>query len=99
MGPAQFIPSTWVIFKDRIATIKGTTPDPWDIKDAFLASAVYLGELGATNQTYEREWCAALSYFSGNCSLRNQVRYEFYGDSVMAIAARYEQDIKTLLGN
>ena len=99
MGPAQFIPSTWIIFKDRIAAIKGTTPDPWDIKDAFLASAVYLGELGATKQTYEYEWCAALSYFSGNCSLRNQVRYEFYGDSVMAIAARYEQDIKTLGGN
>ena len=99
MGPAQFIPSTWVIFKDRMAAIKGTTPNPWDIKDAFLASAIYLGELGATNQTYEHEWCAALSYFSGNCSLRNQVRYEFYGDSVMAIAARYEQDIKTLLGN
>ena len=99
MGPAQFIPSTWIIFKDRMAAIKGATPDPWDIKDAFLASAIYLGELGATNQTYEHEWCAALSYFSGNCSLRNQVRYEFYGDSVMAIAARYEQDIKTLLGN
>jgi len=99
MGPAQFIPSTWAIFKDRMAVIKGTTPNPWDIRDAFLASAVYLGELGATKQTYENEWCAALSYFSGNCSLRNQVRYEFYGDSVMAIAARYEQDIKTLVGN
>ena len=88
-----------MIVKERMAAIKGTMPDPWDIRDAFLASAVYLGELGATNQTYEHEWCAALSYFSGNCSLRNQARYEFYGDSVMAIAARYEREIKTLQGN
>lgn len=96
MGPAQFIPSTWAMFEDRIAELKGSTPDPWNINDAFLASAVYLSDLGATKKTYEYEWCAALSYFSGSCSLANQIRYEFYGDSVMAKAKQYEQDIAAL---
>ncbi len=93
MGPAQFIPSTWTLYKDRLAAITGSAADPWNIRDAFLAAAVYLADLGATKQTYEYEWCAALSYFAGSCSLSNQVRYEFYGDSVMALAKQYEEDI------
>ncbi|MFH1820431.1 MAG: lytic murein transglycosylase [Candidatus Nealsonbacteria bacterium] len=101
MGPAQFIPSTWMLYKNRVAELKGSPADPWNINDAFLASAVYLSDGGATKtgttqKVYEYEWCAALSYFSGNCSLKNQIRYEFYGDSVMAIAARYEKDIKEI---
>ncbi|MDP2735659.1 MAG: lytic murein transglycosylase [bacterium] len=104
MGPAQFIPTTWALYEARLQSILGRPGDPWNIKDAFLASALYLADVGATKggtsqKVYEYEWCAAVSYFSGNCSLSNQIRYEFYGDSVMAIAARYEQDIKTLKGN
>ena len=99
MGPAQFIPSTWMAYKDKIAKLKGSSADPWNIRDAFLASAVYLADLKATRQTFEYEWCAAVSYFSGNCSLKNQIRYEFYGDNVMAITRRYEQDIAALRAN
>ena len=99
MGPAQFIPSTWIAYKDKIAKLKGGPGDPWNIRDAFLASGVYLADLKATRQTFEYEWCAAVSYFSGNCSTRNQIRYEFYGDNVMAITKRYEQDIRALQGN
>ena len=98
MGPAQFIPSTWMLYRDRIAQLKGSPADPWNIRDAFLASAVYLADVGAIKQTFEYEWCAAVSYFSGSCSLSNQIRYEFYGDNVMAITRRYEEDIKTLKG-
>ncbi|MDD5068980.1 MAG: lytic murein transglycosylase [Candidatus Pacebacteria bacterium] len=96
MGPAQYIPSTWLLFKDRIEDLKGGTADPWNIRDAFLAAGVYLAKVGATKQTYDYEWCAALSYFAGSCSSSNQIRYEFYGDSVMALAKRYEADIKQL---
>ncbi|MFH1575327.1 MAG: lytic murein transglycosylase [Candidatus Nealsonbacteria bacterium] len=96
MGPAQFIPSTWMIYKNRVAELKGSSADPWNISDAFLAAAVYLSDVGATKQTHDYEWCAALSYFAGSCSLSNQIRYEFYGDSVMALAAKYEQDIKNM---
>ncbi|KKU93190.1 MAG: hypothetical protein A3E08_00260 [Candidatus Wildermuthbacteria bacterium RIFCSPHIGHO2_12_FULL_49_13] len=92
MGPAQFIPSTWMLYKGRLDGIVGKTADPWNIRDAFLASALYLSDSGATTQSYNAEWCAAQRYFSGRCS----TTYRFYGDSVMNLAARYEQDIKTL---
>jgi membrane-bound lytic murein transglycosylase B len=92
MGPAQFIPSTWIKYKERISQITGKTPDPWNIKDSFLAAALYLADYGATKKTYDAEWKAAIIYFSGSTS----TRYRFYGDSVMAIAKGYEEDIKTL---
>ena len=96
MGPAQFIPSTWLAYRGKIQQLKGSPADPWNIRDAFLAAAVYLADAKATKQTHDYEWCAAVTYFSGSCSSRNQVRYEFYGDNVMAIASRYEEDIKAL---
>ena len=96
MGPAQFIPSTWLQYQGKIEQLKGGSVDPWNIRDAFLAAAVYLAQAKATRQTHDYEWCAAVTYFSGSCSSRNQIRYEFYGDNVMAIAARYEEDIKSL---
>src|SRR3990167_9223565 len=37
MGPAQFIPSTWMGYKDKVAAITGKSADPWDIRDAFVA--------------------------------------------------------------
>lgn len=95
MGPAQFIPSTWMLYKDRLAEIIGKPADPWKINDAFLAAALYLSDYGAAKQTYNAEWKAAMIYFSGSTN----VRYRFYGDSVMAITAQYEQDIKQIEAN
>jgi len=92
MGPAQFIPSTWAGYSSKLAGLLGRPGDPWNIKDAFLASALYLADGGAAKQTYDAEWCAAQRYFSGRCT----TRYRFYADSVMALAARYEKDIQTL---
>ena len=92
MGPAQFIPSTWVLYQGKIRNILARPGDPWNINDAFLAAAVYLADSGAATQTYNAEWRSALLYFSGSTS----TRYRFYGDSVMAIAKGYEDDIKNL---
>jgi len=92
MGPAQFIPSTWVMYKDRVKAITGKPADPWDIKDAFLAAALYLSDYGAKSQTYNGEWRAAMIYFSGSTN----VKYRFYGDSVMRIAAQLTKDIEDL---
>jgi membrane-bound lytic murein transglycosylase B len=96
MGPAQFIPSTWVLYQGKIRSILGKPGDPWNIKDAFLAAAVYLADSGAARQTQDSEWRAAIAYFSGSASSANIRRYRFYGDSVMAIAQGYEDDIKNL---
>jgi len=92
MGPAQFIPSTWMLYRDKVKAITGKPADPWDIKDAFLAAALYLADYGAAQQTYDAEWKAAMIYFSGTTNKQ----YRFYGDSVMKIASQYEEDIKTI---
>ena len=92
MGPAQFIPSTWMIYKGRLEKILGREPNPWSIKDAFLAAALYLADYGARKQSYSAEWRAAMIYFSGTTNLR----YRFYGDSVMQITKQYEKDIKAI---
>lgn len=93
MGPAQFIPSTWMGYKDQVAKMTGNNPaNPWDIRDAFAAAALYLAKWGATKQTRDSEWRAAMIYFSGSTN----TRYRFYGDSVLAIADRYEKDISYL---
>lgn len=92
MGPAQFIPSTWIAYKPRLDDMLGRPGDPWNISDAFMAAALYLGDAGARAQTYQAEWRAAMVYFSGSTN----PRYSFYGDSVMAIVKQYEEDVKAL---
>ena len=88
MGPAQFIPSTWTKYEERVKAITGSA-DPWNIKDAFVAAALYLADFGAAKQTPDAEWQAAMIYFSGGTSSK----YRFYGDSVLRIAAQYAEDI------
>lgn len=92
MGPAQFIPSTWMKYKDKVKEITGKPANPWKIKDSFLAAALYLADYGAAEQTYNAEWKAAMIYFSGSTN----PRYSFYGDSVMSIAKDYAEDIRAL---
>ena len=92
MGPAQFIPSTWMGYKDKVSAITGKTPaDPWDIRDAFMAAALLLKNNGANN-TRDGQWKAAMRYFSGGTN----TKYRFYGDNVLTLAAKYAQDIKDL---
>lgn len=64
MGPAQFIASTWMIYNDEIEQKTNDRPaNPWNVRDAFMANSLYLRDLGAAKQTYEKEIYAALRYF------------------------------------
>lgn len=93
MGPAQFIPSTWQGYKKRVMAVTGqNSANPWDIRDAFVASALLLAANGATSLTEAGEWKAAMIYFSGSTNKK----YKFYGDSVIKRADQYEEDIKSL---
>lgn len=97
MGPAQFIPSTWVLYQDRISRAAGhagTQANPFDNLDAFTATAIYMADLGATAQTPAAERTAALKYFAGG-NYKNPA-YSFYGDGVMGFADQFENDIQTL---
>ena len=90
MGPAQFIPSTWLRYKDRISDITGILADPWDIKDAFLAAGIYLKDLGAESN----ELRAAMKYFSG--SSWTWWEEQTYGNPVIERAKQYQEEINLL---
>ncbi len=91
MGPAQFIPSTWMLFVSRITSITGSSiPNPWDNLDAFTASALYLSDLGATGNSYSSQMRAACKYYGtggSSCS---------YGKSVMKLKTSIQSDIDYL---
>jgi peptidoglycan hydrolase CwlO-like protein len=92
MGPAQFIPSTWVSsVADRVAKLLGISgmPNPWFPEHAFMASAMYLTDLGAAKQTYTAERTAALRYYAGGNW--NAPKNAFYGNSVMVKAENIQR--------
>lgn len=96
MGPAQFIPSTWVLYEDRIARATGQNPpNPWDPRTAMFAAALLLKDNGADKGTAAAERLAALRYLAGwkNAGKRE---YAFYGDEVMELAAKYQGLIDAL---
>ncbi len=94
MGPAQFIPSTWEIFQDRIANATSHhPPSPWEPIDAITASAIYLSDLGADAKTYSAEKDAACRYYSGRSCDNRTPRNSFYGEGVMKIAQRIQEEM------
>ncbi len=94
MGPAQFIASTWVQFKDRTDTAMGISgmPDPWNPAHAIMTSAIYLSDLGAGNGGYTAEWNAACLYFSNRKCPTGKKQYtalekniRSYGNGVVSL--------------
>lgn len=96
MGPAQFIPTTWLLYADAVSNLTGRRPaSPWNIEDAFIASGLMLAESGANKQTYTSEVKAAKIYIAGarwNRSLTARI----YANNVMAEAGRIQKDINIL---
>jgi hypothetical protein len=89
MGPADFIPSTWMEYKPKIEKLTGKPADPWNIQDAFLAAGLYLSDSGAKTKTQRGEWDAAMIYFSGSANSP----YTWYADGAMKIANEIQVDI------
>lgn len=98
VGPSQFIPSTWQIFAPRIDTALGISeePNPWDPQHAVMATALYMKDLGAAGGTYTAERNAACKYYSGRaCDSRKPTNYT-YGNSVVAKADKFQENIDFL---
>jgi len=90
MGPAQFIPSTWKLFENRLKTALGHEANPWSPEDAFMASAMYLTDLGAVGNYASSQSRAACKYYgSGGATCT-------YSKSVMTLKMKIQANIDLL---
>lgn len=90
MGPAQFIPSTWKLFAKRLEDILGHYANPWSPRDAFLASGMYLADLGGVGTSASAQSRAACKYYgSGGATCS-------YSRSVMTLKAKIQANIDLL---
>jgi hypothetical protein len=95
LGPSQFIPSTWLMFKGRIeAALSVAHANPWNPEHAIMATALYMKDLGAQSQSAERD--AACKYYSGRGCSAPGVQNAFYGNSVVSLAADFQKDIDVI---
>ncbi|MBP6884374.1 MAG: lytic murein transglycosylase [Candidatus Pacebacteria bacterium] len=91
MGPAQFIASTWKIVAKQAPTKYGVTiTNPWSAHDAFMASAMYLADLGGVGKSASAQLRAACKYYGSGGSTCA------YGRSVQKIKASIQSDIDYL---
>lgn len=91
MGYTQFIPSTWKMVEARVKAYLGiSVADPWNPRDAVMATAVFMQDKGARGnpaQNYNTYYNAACGYY-GQCSS--------YASSVMNKTANIQATIATL---
>lgn len=86
MGAAQFLPTTWLRFEERVTELTGhNPPNPWNVEDAFTASAIFLAEAGASSQTQAGEIKAAKTYLSGNPNCRKYI-CRSYSNRIISLA-------------
>jgi membrane-bound lytic murein transglycosylase B len=90
MGPAQFIPSTWKMFANRLKNILGHEANPWSPRDAFMASGMYLSDLGAVGDSASAQNRAACKYYGSGGSTCS------YSRSVMALKVKIQANIDLL---
>jgi hypothetical protein len=95
MGPAQFIPSTWILYKSRLGKLTGEPyPDPWNARTAIFATSLLMQDNGGDGGTRASERKAALKYFAG--SNWNKAANAFYGDSVMDLVDEIQAQVDIL---
>ncbi len=111
MGPAQFMPKTWMFIRDRAAKIIGKKPEemsPFINHDAFIASGTYLKQYyySSACTRYANRWKKISSErtLRERCAAasyyagpKNWFKYRMtYGESVVRRANRFRNDIATL---
>jgi len=110
MGPAQFIPTTWLGSRDKAGAIlgkPGSTVSPFVNQDAFVASGTFLRDLyyssGCVNYANQNAHISPKKTLQERCAASkyyaggNWYKFRFqYGESVVQRANKFRQDIETL---
>ncbi len=110
MGPAQFMPVTWLSVRDKAAKILGVPSEslsPFANQDSFIASGVYLSQqyYSSSCQNYANEYShiSPEKLLSERCAASRYYaggawwKFRFqYGESVIQRAERFREDIKIL---
>ncbi len=93
MGPAQFLPNTWLGYEAEIGRVSGNQPpSPWDFNDAFTAAALFLKHRGAIPNNTTTERAAVKSYISGDPNCTKSI-CDYYTNLVMTKAKNIEQEL------
>ncbi len=93
LGPAQFIPSTWISYEEEVSRLTGhNPPNPWNIEDAFMGSAIKLSRGGATDKTRIGEIKAAKIYISGKSNCASRI-CNYYSNTVQRKAEQIEKNL------
>ncbi len=94
MGPSQFIPSTWIGYETRVAQTLGVSAaNPWIPEHAFMATALFVKDLGAANGGYSAEQQAAARYYAGGAWATLGLGY---ANSVLNHAAGFQEQLDFL---
>ncbi len=89
MGPAQFMPTTWMGYKDRIEKTTGkNTANPWNLEDSLVAMGLKLGAVEGVKEGDRKGWAkAAGMYLAG----ANWDKYSWYSDRVLHYADGFKK--------
>jgi membrane-bound lytic murein transglycosylase B len=91
MGVAQFMPSTWMGYKDSIASKTGNDPaDPWKLEDGIMGMALYLKNKGGDKKSGEYQ-AAAMYYCGGNWK---RTVCKNYANTVISWSKGYDEYFK-----
>lgn len=104
IGFTQFLPGTWLEYSPEAKDILGYEPNPWNVDDALMMTALFLKHKGGgENTTDAKKIAAACSYF-GSCfkngkplivSCGGKVTGT-YGQCIMAKKASIQKQIDAL---
>jgi len=97
MGPSQFIPSTWVLYENKIAQTLGISiSDPWNAQHAITGTALLLKDNGAISGNLTSERNAACKYYSGRACPGTGAAIDSYGTQVLNHSATFQANIDFL---